>query len=96
VSLTDDEQKLVFSRLGGELRVAGTAEFAGYDTSLDETRCQAIAHILSGRQPEVDFDFLGGRAGSRPLLFDSKGPDAGGSATGTRPEASFTERRAPH
>jgi len=38
VSLTDDRYKLVFSRLGDTLRVAGTAEFAGYDTHLDQRR----------------------------------------------------------
>ena len=42
VSLTDDEHKLVFSRLGGRLRIAGTAEFAGYDTTLNPARCAAI------------------------------------------------------
>jgi len=42
VSLTDDRYKLVFSRLGDRLRVAGTAELAGYDTGLNEVRCQAI------------------------------------------------------
>jgi glycine/D-amino acid oxidase-like deaminating enzyme len=34
VSLTDDEYKLVYSRLGERLRIAGTAEFTGYDTTL--------------------------------------------------------------
>ncbi len=42
VSLTDDEYKLVFSRLGGRLRIAGTAELNGYNTELDERRCRAI------------------------------------------------------
>ncbi len=42
VSLTDDGCKLVFSRLGDRLRVAGTAEFAGYDTSINAVRCAAI------------------------------------------------------
>jgi len=42
VSLTDDEYKLVFSRLGNRLRVAGTAEFTGYDTTLNATRCEAL------------------------------------------------------
>lgn len=42
VSLTDDEHKIVFSRLGQRLRVAGTAEFTGYDTSLNPVRCQAL------------------------------------------------------
>ena len=42
VSLTDEQHKLVFSRLGNTLRVAGTAEFAGYDTSMNQTRCAAL------------------------------------------------------
>lgn len=42
VSLTDDGHKLVFSRLGNELRVAGTAELNGHDTSINRTRCEAI------------------------------------------------------
>ena len=42
VSLTDDYYKLVFSRLGSRLRVAGTAELNGYDTSLNEARCAAL------------------------------------------------------
>ena len=126
LSLTDDEYKLVFSRYtserGDRLRIAGTAEFNGYDRTLNQTRCdaivrrveqlfpgagdasqaqfwtglrpatpsnvpligktkvgnlfvntghgtlgwthacgsgQAIADIVSGRVPEVDFDFVG-------------------------------------
>lgn len=46
VSLTDDEYKLVFSRYtsGSEdrLRIAGTAEFNGYNRDLNQTRCEAI------------------------------------------------------
>ena len=46
VSLTDDEYKLVFSRLTGpnsdRLRTAGTAEFNGYDRDLNRVRCEAI------------------------------------------------------
>jgi len=42
VSLTDDEYKLVFSRLGDRLRIAGTAELNGYDRSLNPVRCAAI------------------------------------------------------
>jgi D-amino-acid dehydrogenase len=41
-SLTDDEYKLVFSRLGDQLRIAGTAELNGYDRSLNRVRCEAI------------------------------------------------------
>jgi D-amino-acid dehydrogenase len=41
-SLTDDEYKLVFSRFGDRLRIAGTAEFNGYDLALNRARCDAI------------------------------------------------------
>jgi len=42
VSLTDDEYKLVYSRLGSRLRIAGTAELNGYDRDLNRVRCEAI------------------------------------------------------
>ena len=42
VSLTDHARKIVISRLGDRLRVAGTAELAGYDTEINEVRCQAL------------------------------------------------------
>ncbi len=42
LSLSDDSRKLVFSRLGDRLRVAGTAELNGYDTSLNDARCDAL------------------------------------------------------
>jgi D-amino-acid dehydrogenase len=42
VSLSDVEHKLVFSRLGDRLRVAGTAEMDGYNTDVNDVRCDAI------------------------------------------------------
>ena len=42
VSLTDDEYKLVFSRFGNRMRIAGTAELNGYDLALNPARCRAI------------------------------------------------------
>ncbi|MET0679935.1 MAG: D-amino acid dehydrogenase [Burkholderiales bacterium] len=42
VSLADDSHKLVYSRLGDRLRVAGTAEVAGYNTDVNDVRCEAI------------------------------------------------------
>lgn len=42
VAMTDDGHKIVFARLGQRLRVAGTAEFNGYNTELNEARCQAL------------------------------------------------------
>ncbi len=125
VSLTDDEAKIVISRLGDRLRIAGTAELSGYSTDLNRVRCEALvrrvreffpgaaayddalfwaglrpstpsnvplvgrtrydnlyvntghgtlgwtlacgsgralADIISGRKPQVDFDFMGSEA----------------------------------
>jgi len=42
ISLTDHARKIVMSPLGGRLRVAGTAELNGYDTEMNEARCQAL------------------------------------------------------
>jgi D-amino-acid dehydrogenase len=53
VSLTDDEYKLVFSRLGDRLRIAGTAELTGYDTSLNIVRCEAIVRRTRELFPEM-------------------------------------------
>lgn len=55
VSLTDDAQKLVFSRLGDKLRVAGTAEFAGFDLTLDQTRAQNILTQTQKWFPQLNF-----------------------------------------
>jgi D-amino-acid dehydrogenase len=53
MSLTDEAGKIVFSRLGPRLRVAGTAEFTGYDTSLNPVRCQALTRRLLQLFPGV-------------------------------------------
>ncbi len=42
VSLTDEAMKIVFSRLGNRLRIAGTAELDGYSTSLSMIRTEAL------------------------------------------------------
>jgi D-amino-acid dehydrogenase len=53
VSLTDDEYKLVFSRLGDRLRIAGTAELGGYNTDLNLLRCEAIVRRVRQLFPEM-------------------------------------------
>jgi len=53
VSLTDDGHKIVISRLGQTLRVAGTAEFNGYDTSLNPARCAALLHRIGDIFPAL-------------------------------------------
>jgi D-amino-acid dehydrogenase len=42
VSLTDDAAKIVITRLGNRMRIAGTAELSGYSTDLNPVRCEAL------------------------------------------------------
>ena len=53
VSLTDDGYKIVFSRLGQRLRIAGTAEFNGYNTTLNPVRCQALMQRANTLFPDL-------------------------------------------
>ncbi len=57
VSMIDDTRKIAVSRLGDTIRVAGTAEMAGYDTGLDSTtskvRCQALVRRYEELFPGV-------------------------------------------
>jgi D-amino-acid dehydrogenase len=45
VSLTDSKHKVVFSRLGDTLRMAGTAELSGYSRTLNPVRCEAMTQL---------------------------------------------------
>src|SRR5262249_753578 len=67
ISLTDHSRKLVFSRLGERLRVAGTAELNGYDTEINVARCRAIVErcfeLFPGAGRAADAQFW---AGLRP------------------------------
>lgn len=68
VSLTDDGYKLVISRLGDRLRVAGTCELNGYTRELNPTRCAAITRRTRELFPDAcDFDDPVYWAGLRPL-----------------------------
>ena len=49
VSAIDDELKCAMSRLGDELRVAGTIELSGYNTSLTTPLARARCHMLAAR-----------------------------------------------
>lgn len=74
IPLVDFERKVTATPLGDRLRVAGTAEFAGYDTRLDETRCdsmfrQALA-ILPEFAPRVDEARIKRWCGLRPMTPD--------------------------
>ncbi len=67
VCLTDEGHKLAVSRLGDRLRVAGTAELSGYDTGINEVRCNAILRRVRALFPRAgDFDDAQKWAGLRP------------------------------
>ena len=68
VSLTDDGHKLVISRLGDRLRVAGTCEINGYARDLNPTRCDAITRRTRELFPDAcDYDHPVYWSGLRPL-----------------------------
>ncbi len=77
VSVIDDELKIAISRLGSELRVAGTIELNGYshelDSGLAKTRCAMLVRRIERVLPGV---------------CDTRTPDEGGNPkfwTGLRP-----------
>ena len=53
VSLTDLAWKIVLTRLGNRLRVAGTAEFNGWNTAMNEGRCRALVERTFDLFPDV-------------------------------------------
>jgi len=86
VSLTDDGHKIVISRLGQTLRVAGTAEFNGYDTSVNQVRCAALRRRIGEIFPELaavgELDRWAGlrpaTPGNVPLIGDLSGAGLAG------------------
>ena len=66
-SLTDSAHKVVYTRLGNRLRMAGTAELSGYDLSLNTRRCQSMTAQARELFPSaLDFDQVDYWAGLRP------------------------------
>ena len=53
VSLLDDTRKIAISRLGDQIRIAGTAEMAGYDNSLDSATARVRCAALVKRYEEL-------------------------------------------
>jgi D-amino-acid dehydrogenase len=77
VSTIDDAKKVAISRLGDELRVAGTIEVGGFDLTLDSPVAKARCHMLSRRIEEV-----------LPGVCDTRTEEQGGQPnywTGLRP-----------
>ncbi|MEO9041828.1 MAG: D-amino acid dehydrogenase [Rhodoferax sp.] len=77
VSTIDDEVKCAFTRLGDQLRVAGTIELGGYDLSLDNPLSKARCRMLVERVEAV-----------LPGVCDTRSAELGGEPrfwTGLRP-----------
>ena len=72
MSLSDQDHRLGVSRLGDRLRVAGTAEFAGYDTRISHTRSRAVLQAALELVPEgLDSEGAEFWCGLRPSTPDS-------------------------
>jgi D-amino-acid dehydrogenase len=77
VSMIDDQLKIAMSRLGNQLRVAGTIELGGFDLSLDTPLAKKRCEMLVKRIEEVF-----------PGVADTRTPEQGGDPqfwTGLRP-----------
>ena len=53
VSVIDDSRKIAITRLGDQIRVAGTIEVGSYDLGLDSAVSQARCHMLARRVEEI-------------------------------------------
>ena len=69
VSLLDDEKKLVTSRLGiDRFRVAGTAEFNGYNKDIRADRIQPLVEWVQQSFPKINTRSVVPWAGLRPMM----------------------------
>jgi D-amino-acid dehydrogenase len=68
VSTIDDAKKIAITRLGYQIRVAGTIEVGGYDLTLDSPLARARCHMLARRVEEV-----------WPDMCDTRTADEGGT-----------------
>lgn len=77
VSLIDDSVKIAMSRLGDQIRVAGTIELGGFDLALDTPLAKKRCEMLVRRVEEIF-----------PGMADTRTPEEGGDPqfwTGLRP-----------
>lgn len=51
-TIMDETHKVAVTRLGDRIRVAGTAELAGHDLSLDQKRRATVTHVVSDLFPD--------------------------------------------
>jgi len=73
VAIADEDARLVVTRMGERLRVAGILELAGFDTTLPERRIAGILGQLRAVLPEAaDYNRAEGWTGLRPMTPDGK------------------------
>jgi D-amino-acid dehydrogenase len=66
-SITDDEMKIVFTTIGDRLRIAGTAELNGFDTTLNPVRCASLTKRAKHHFPDLcDWEAVQYWTGLRP------------------------------
>jgi D-amino-acid dehydrogenase len=84
-ALSDDTLHAVMTPLGGTLRLAGTAEFSGWDLTLRPGRVEALWRLLKALSPTLagKVDRASARAwcGLRPMSADGR-PYIGATAVG--------------
>ena len=67
-SMLDDEAKIVTARLGKDrLRVAGTAEFNGYNTDIIQKRIKPLIEWSERMFPGINTEYINPWAGLRPM-----------------------------
>lgn len=75
VSISDTGYKMVFSRLGDKMRIAGFADFVGYRTDRDHERVQVLLQTARRIAPAIaqyDAGDIGEWGGFRPMTPDSR------------------------
>lgn len=71
-TLSDETYKVVLTRLGNRLRVAGTAELSGYDLTLRPSRFATLKHVVQDLLPGIaDFSQVDYWCGLRPMTPDN-------------------------
>ena len=70
VSLLDDETKIVSSRLGDRMRIAGTAELAGHNQDITRSRITPLLKWVKTNFPSVDTSDYSQWACLRPMTPD--------------------------
>lgn len=67
VSVTDAEKKILYARIGGQLRVAAMADLVGEDASIDPVRIASLQRAVRATFPQAaDYDRAEVWAGLRP------------------------------